>query len=88
VEYMALGKAVVANDHPEQKRLIEASGGGLCVAYDEHAFADAIVILLQNPQTAQLMGERGRRYAIEHRSYGVIADAVERRMQDIIADRC
>jgi glycosyltransferase involved in cell wall biosynthesis len=88
VEYMALGKAVVANDHPEQKRLIEESGGGLCIAYDEQAFADAIVILLQNPKAAQLMGERGRRYVIEHRSYGVIADAVERRMLDIIADRC
>ncbi len=88
VEYMALGKSVVANDHPEQKRLIEESGGGLCVAYDEKAFADAIVTLLQNPKTAQAMGERGRRYAIEHRSYGVIADAVERRMLDIIADRC
>ena len=88
VEYMALGKAVVANDHPEQKRLIEESGGGLCVAYDEQAFADAIVTLLQNPKTAQFMGERGRRYAIEHRSYAVIADAVERRMLEIIADRC
>lgn len=88
VEYMALGKAVVGNDHPEQKRLIEESGGGLCVAYDEQAFADAIVTLLQNPKTAQLMGERGRRYAIEHRSYAVIADAVERRMRDIIVDRC
>ncbi len=87
VEYMALGKAVVANDHPEQKRLIEESGGGLCVAYDEQAFADAIVTLLQDPRTAQLMGERGRRYAIEHRSYTVIADAVEKRMLDIIADR-
>jgi len=88
VEYMALGKAVVANDHPEQKRLIEASGGGLCVAYDEQAFADAIATLLQNPKTAQYMGERGRRYAIEHRSYAVIADALERRMQEIIVDRC
>jgi glycosyltransferase involved in cell wall biosynthesis len=88
VEYMALGKAVVGNDHPEQKRLIEESGGGLCVAYDEQAFADAIVTLLQNPKTAQFMGERGRRYAIEHRSYAVIADAVERRMRDIIVDRC
>ena len=88
VEYMALGKAVVANDHPEQKRLIEESGGGLCVAYDEQAFADAIVTLLQNPKTAQSMGERGRRYAIEHRSYAVIADAVERRMLDIIVGRC
>jgi glycosyltransferase involved in cell wall biosynthesis len=88
VEYMALGKAVVANDHPEQKRLIEESGGGLCVAYNEQAFADAIATLLQNPKTAQLMGERGRRYVIEHRSYTVIADALEKRMLGIIADRC
>jgi glycosyltransferase involved in cell wall biosynthesis len=88
VEYMALGKAVVANDHPEQKRLIEESGGGLCVAYDEQAFADAIATLLQNPKTAQLMGERGRRYAIEHRSYTVIADALEKRMLDLIVGRC
>ncbi len=87
VEYMALGKAVVVTDHPEQQRLIEDSGAGLCVAYDEQAFAAAIATLLQNPKTAQLMGERGRRYAIEHRSYTVIADAVEKRMLDIIAHR-
>ncbi len=31
VEYMAMGKAVVANDHPEQKRVIEESGAGYCV---------------------------------------------------------
>jgi glycosyltransferase involved in cell wall biosynthesis len=88
VEYMALGKAVVANDHPEQKRIIEEAGAGLCVPYDERQFAAAIVTLLRDPQTTRIMGERGRRYAIEHRSYGVIADAVEKRMLDIIEDRC
>jgi glycosyltransferase involved in cell wall biosynthesis len=88
VEYMAMGKAVVANDHPEQKRVIEESGAGLCVPYAEQPFAAAIVSLLQNPDTAQLMGQRGRRYAIEHRSYGVIADTVERRMLDIVEGRC
>jgi len=88
VEYMALGKAVVANDHPEQKRIIEEAGAGLCVPYDERQFAAAIVTLLKDPKTTQIMGERGRRYAIEHRSYRVIADAVEKRMLDIIEDRC
>jgi glycosyltransferase involved in cell wall biosynthesis len=86
IEYMALGKAVVANDHPEQRRVIEESGAGLCVAYDEKPFADAIVTLLQDPETARKMGERGRRYAIEHRSYDVIADAVEKRMLDLVED--
>lgn len=88
IEYMALGKAVVANDHPEQRRVIEESQGGICVAYEEREFADAIVTLLRNPETARLMGERGRRYAIEHRSYGVIADTVENRMLDVVEGRC
>jgi glycosyltransferase involved in cell wall biosynthesis len=88
VEYMAMGKAVVANDHPEQKRVIDESGAGLCVPYAEQPFAAAIVSLLRNPDTAQLMGQRGRRYVIEHRAYGVIADTVERRMLDIVEGRC
>ena len=85
VEYLALGKAVVANDHPEQRRVIEESGAGLCVPYDEERFADAIVTLLEDPDARRSMGERGRRYALERRSYGVIADVVERRMLEIAA---
>ncbi|HLW23745.1 MAG TPA: glycosyltransferase family 4 protein [Steroidobacteraceae bacterium] len=80
VEYLALGKAVVANDHPEQRRVLEESGGGLCVPYEEQAFANALVRLLEDPALARAMGERGRRYVLEHRSYRVIADAVERRL--------
>ena len=85
VEYMALAKAVVANDHPEQRRVIDESGAGYCVPYEEQAFAAAIVSLLENPQAARLMGERGRRYAIEHRSYGVIADLLEQRLSSVAA---
>ncbi|MEA3180295.1 MAG: hypothetical protein QOI59_3818 [Gammaproteobacteria bacterium] len=80
IEYMAMGKAVVANTHPEQKLLIEASGCGYCVPYEEDAFAGAIVKLLRAPELARAMGERGRRYAVEYRSYGVIARGVEREM--------
>jgi glycosyltransferase involved in cell wall biosynthesis len=80
VEYMAMSKAVVANTHPEQQLLIEQSGGGLCVPYEENAFAAAIVKLIRAPELARAMGERGRRYVIEHRSYAVIASAVEREM--------
>jgi glycosyltransferase involved in cell wall biosynthesis len=88
VEYMAMGKAVVANDHPEQKRVLEASGAGYCVPYDERAFADAIVKLLQDPAAARLMGERGRSYVLEHRAYRVIADEVEKKLQRVVAGRC
>jgi glycosyltransferase involved in cell wall biosynthesis len=77
VEYLAMGKAVVANDHPEQRLVIEQSGGGYCVPYEERAFAAAIVKLLEAPETAAAMGKRGRQYALEHRSYAKIADLVE-----------
>jgi glycosyltransferase involved in cell wall biosynthesis len=88
VEYMALGKAVVANDHPEQRRVIEESGAGLCTPYDETAFGAALITLLQNPEIARGMGERGRRYVVEHRSYHVIADAVEKRMVEVAEAGC
>jgi glycosyltransferase involved in cell wall biosynthesis len=77
---MAMGKAVVANDHPEQRLVIEQSGAGYCVAWDESEFARAIVALLSSPDQARKMGERGRRYVMEHRSYARIADLVEREL--------
>lgn len=85
VEYMAMGKAVVANTHPEQQLLIEQSGCGYCVPYEENAFAEAIVTLLRAPELARAMGERGRRYVLEHRGYGTIADRVEREMLRVVA---
>jgi glycosyltransferase involved in cell wall biosynthesis len=88
VEYMAMGKAVVANDHPEQKRVIEESGAGYCVPYEEHPFAEAIVKLLKDPEAAQSMGQRGRRYVLEHRTYGTIAAAVEKQLLDIAKPTC
>ncbi|HVO46548.1 MAG TPA: glycosyltransferase family 4 protein [Steroidobacteraceae bacterium] len=85
VEYMALGKAVVGNTHPEQKLLIEESGCGYCVPWQEQAFADAIVRLLRAPDLVRAMGERGRQYVLEHRGYARIADLVEHEMLRIAA---
>ena len=86
VEYMALGKPVVANDHPEQKRLLQAGGAGYCVPYEERAFADAAVKLLQNPREARLMGLQGRAYVLEHRTYAVIADEVEKTLYRVLGE--
>ena len=83
IEYMAMGKAVVANDQPEQRLVIEESGAGYCVPYEEKAFAAAVVALLRAPDLARAMGERGRVYAAEHRAYGIIADLVERELLQV-----
>jgi glycosyltransferase involved in cell wall biosynthesis len=84
LEYMAMGKAVVANNHPDQSLLIEESGAGYCVAYEESAFAEAILKLLANPEDARRMGGRGRPYVLAHRSYEVIGRDVEARLRWII----
>jgi glycosyltransferase involved in cell wall biosynthesis len=85
VEYLAMGKAVVANDHPEQRLVLEDSGGGYCVPWDEERFAEAIVKLMADPERARQMGERGRRYVVQHRAYGAIADVVERELLAVAA---
>ncbi|MEW6443890.1 MAG: glycosyltransferase family 4 protein [bacterium] len=77
IEYMAMGKPVVANDHPEQQLVLGRSGGGLCVRYDEQSFADAILELLNDREKAAEMGRRGRFWVERYRTYKVIADRVE-----------
>lgn len=73
VEYMAAGKAVVANDHPEQAEVIAASGAGLCVPWDVGAFADAMVRLLDDVELRRTMGSAGRAWALQHRRYSAIS---------------
>lgn len=77
IEYMAMGKPVVANDHPEQRLVIAESGGGYCVPYEEGAFAEAIITLLNDPEEAHKKGLKGRRYVEECRTYQTIAGLVE-----------
>jgi glycosyltransferase involved in cell wall biosynthesis len=86
IEYMAMGKAVVANDHPEQSLVIAESKAGICVPYKEDAFAEAVVQLLKNPQLAREMGLRGRSYVVEHRNYDKLADLVEGKLLDLFGD--
>jgi glycosyltransferase involved in cell wall biosynthesis len=80
LEYMACGKAVVANDHPEQLSVISESKAGICVPYDEDRFADAIVFLLRNPDVAREMGARGRSYIEQNRNYEFTAQLVEKQL--------
>jgi glycosyltransferase involved in cell wall biosynthesis len=60
VEYMAMGKPVVAFDLKEVRDT--ARGSGLYVgANDPRAFGDQILELLDSPESRRRMGKRGRR---------------------------
>jgi glycosyltransferase involved in cell wall biosynthesis len=84
IEYMALGKAVVANHHPEQSLVLQQSGGGLLCAWDESEFADAIVLLLENPHVARSMGQAGRCFVEAHRTHSTMTKLVADRYAGVL----
>lgn len=76
VEYLAMGRPVVANDHPDQREVLEASGAGLISDLSPEGFAEAIVVLLSDKAAAESMAMRGPPWIAEHRSYAVHAELI------------
>jgi glycosyltransferase involved in cell wall biosynthesis len=72
-----MARPVIANEHPEQSLVMAESGAGICVSWDETAFADGIIELLKNPKTAARMGLMGRKWVEQYRTNKRMADIVE-----------
>ncbi len=86
VEYMAMAKCIVANEHPEQSVILADSGVGRAIPWDEQAFADEVCRLLEDPEQARAMAARGPDWVRERRTYQVIADGVEARYRTLLDD--
>lgn len=83
VEYMALGRPFVCNDHPEQSEITRQTGAGLCVEWGAKAFADGICWLFDHPDEAEAMAARGPAWVSVHRSYERIANIVLERYRSL-----
>lgn len=60
-EYMAAGVPVIASDFPVWRQIVDEEGCGLLVdPMDPQAIANAICWIIEHPDEAQVMGERGR----------------------------
>ena len=60
-EYMALGLPVITSNFPLYKDVVERHNCGFCVSpYDPVQVADALIYLIEHPDEAQAMGQRGR----------------------------
>jgi glycosyltransferase involved in cell wall biosynthesis len=86
IEYMALGKPVVANDHPEQADVLRQSGAGLVCGWSEREFAAAMVELLKDPARSAQMGAAGRRYVAEHRTHWAMVELVAGRYRQHLTE--
>jgi glycosyltransferase involved in cell wall biosynthesis len=61
-EYMALSLPVITSDFPLYKEVVEKSNCGFCISpYDPKELSDAFQWLIENPEPAKLMGQRGRK---------------------------
>lgn len=79
MESLGRGRPVVGTrETPEQKAILEASGGGIAVPFDEEAFAAAIVALSKDPARRVEAGRRGAAYMAAHRDYSILAALAER----------
>lgn len=74
VEYLAMQRAVVANDHPDHRHVIDHGNSGLCTPFEVSAYAAAIVTLLSEPDKCRAYAVNGRNWVMNHRSYSHMAN--------------
>lgn len=86
VEYMAWGRPVVANKHPDQSKVIDGSGAGYAVDYDIDSFANACIQLLLNKDLAEEMGEKGVEYVRRNRSYEILTTILYNKYIELLND--
>jgi glycosyltransferase involved in cell wall biosynthesis len=87
VEYLALGIPSVANDIPDQQLVIEQSRAGLCVPMEAQAFAAATLQLLNHPEQARQLAERGPAYVKSHRTYDILGRNVAQTYKKILTEQ-
>lgn len=85
LEYMALGLPCIANDNPDQRKVIEESGAGWLVCGDPPDYAAAILQVLRDPAEARASAAKGPAYVAAHRSYATLAASVAAQYRRIIA---
>lgn len=85
-EYMAAGIPVIASDFPLWREIIEESGCGLLVdPTDAQAIANAIGRLLDDPDLAMAMGQRGKKAVTNRYNWDAEATKLLKVYQELIA---
>jgi glycosyltransferase involved in cell wall biosynthesis len=78
VEYLAMGRPVVATVHYDQSEVVNRSGAGIVTAFSGEAMAEGVARLFDDPERAEAMGAKGSAWVRANRDYARLADTVER----------
>ncbi|WP_159468559.1 glycosyltransferase [Dyadobacter sp. 3J3] len=66
-EYMAMQLPVITSDFPLYQDVVEKSGCGFCISpYDADMLAKKLEWLIENPEKAEIMGQKGRNSSETH----------------------
>ncbi|KQS96552.1 hypothetical protein ASG68_16795 [Rhizobium sp. Leaf453] len=76
VEYIAMGRRVVANFHPDQSTVIASTGAGLLSDFSSEGFAKAIVDALDLGELTNTEVQRAEAWIRENRDYVALSEMV------------
>jgi glycosyltransferase involved in cell wall biosynthesis len=86
-EYLAHGVPVVTTPLPLARDIVEASGAGIVVPFDDaSAAADAVVELWADPERTARMGAAGHAYARAHHDWRSMRGAFVEAVRSVMVD--
>jgi len=86
-DYLAASKPLILAGSPSNNPVEEARCGLTVPPRDPQALADAIIQLYQMPkEEREAMGRRGRKYVEKHHAIPVLADKLERVLDEVVRD--
>ncbi|WP_163920702.1 glycosyltransferase [Photobacterium sp. Alg240-V54] len=83
MEYMALKKAMICNDSPDQQYVIEQSDCGRVTDGSSESYANAMIDLAQNPMSEQEL-DAGYNYIKNNRSYSYLGQQVADDIKNVL----
>ncbi|PTB32462.1 glycosyltransferase [Photobacterium phosphoreum] len=83
MEYMALKKAMICNDSPDQQYVIEQSHCGRVTDGSSESYANAMIDLAQNPMSEQEL-DAGYNYIKNNRSYSYLGQQVANDIKNVL----
>ncbi len=83
LEYLAAGQRVLANYHPDQTAVVNATRLGVLSEFTEDGFLDALTTALQMPAPTDIEIAESQSWIVKNRSYSILSERVWNELKKI-----